>query len=89
MSAPSGEDVSSLMLPLPRFNRRIVPPFITLSVSNFVRVCPTMFRIGKRHLRRYVCEFDFRYNNRDISDAERTAVALRGIEGKRLLYTRF
>jgi transposase-like protein len=45
--------------------------------------------VGKRHLRRYVGEFDFRYNNRDISDDERTAVALKGIEGKRLLYTRF
>jgi len=42
--------------------------------------------VGKRHLRRYIGEFDFRYNTRDISDHERTALALRGIAGKRLLY---
>ncbi len=44
--------------------------------------------VGKQHLRRYVGEFDFRYNNRHISDEERTAMALQGITGKRLLYTR-
>ena len=41
---------------------------------------------GPQHLRRYVGEFDFRYNNRKCDDFERTAVALRGIEGKRLMY---
>jgi len=44
--------------------------------------------VSKRHLRRYVGEFDFRYNNRKISDTERTAIALRQTAGKRLLYTR-
>jgi hypothetical protein len=40
-------------------------------------------------LKRYLAEFDFRYNNRmslGITDGERTANALRGIEGKRLTY---
>ncbi len=41
---------------------------------------------GPQHLRRYVGEFDFRYNNRKCDDVERTVVALRGIEGKRLMY---
>jgi len=41
---------------------------------------------GKHHLGRYVGEYDFRYNYRDVTDAERTAEALRGIEGKRLTY---
>jgi transposase-like protein len=36
------------------------------------------------HLKRYLAEFDFRYNSRDISDAERTSLALKGIHGKRL-----
>jgi transposase-like protein len=43
--------------------------------------------VDKKHLRRYVGEFDFRYNTRDISDTERTALGLKGIGGKRLLYT--
>lgn len=38
------------------------------------------------HLSRYVAEFDFRYNRRDVNDLERTEAALRGIHGKRLYY---
>jgi transposase-like protein len=41
------------------------------------------------HLRRYVTEFDFRYNNRiklGIDDTVRTDRALKGIVGKRLTY---
>ena len=41
---------------------------------------------GEQHLHRYLAEFDFRYNSRDISDAERAANALKGIEGRRLTY---
>lgn len=42
--------------------------------------------VGSQHLRRYIGEFDFRYNSRDKSDFERTDLALKGINGKRLLY---
>ncbi len=42
--------------------------------------------VSQEHLRRYLCEFDFRYNNRGVSDMERTVRCLRGIEGKRLTY---
>lgn len=41
---------------------------------------------GSAHLKRYVGEFDFRYNHRHLSDAERADEALRGIEGKRMTY---
>ena len=44
---------------------------------------------SKRHLHRYLSEFDFRYSARaalGINDQERTARALRGIVGKRLTY---
>lgn len=42
-----------------------------------------------KHLQRYLYEFDFRYSNRaalGIDDGERTALALKGAEGKRLTY---
>lgn len=45
--------------------------------------------ISKKHLKRYLCEFDFRYNYRSalkVSDANRADIALKGIVGKRLLY---
>jgi hypothetical protein len=40
--------------------------------------------VGKQHLHRYLSEFDFRYNAREISDGERAALALKGSGGKRL-----
>lgn len=44
---------------------------------------------AKKHLHRYLAEFDFRYNNRSalgVDDRERGEVALRGIAGRRILY---
>lgn len=43
---------------------------------------------GKKHLQRYLNEFDFRYSHRHVTDTERTAEALKGIYGKRLTYRR-
>ena len=43
---------------------------------------------SEKHLGRYLMEFDFRYNNRDISDFERAEAALKGSDGKRLTYRR-
>ena len=40
----------------------------------------------EKHLHRYLAEFDFRYNARKITDGERAALAVKGIEGKRLTY---
>ena len=42
--------------------------------------------ISEAHLHRYLAEFDFRYNRRDLSDKERADDLLRGAKGKRLLY---
>jgi transposase-like protein len=45
--------------------------------------------VSEEHLKRYLCEFDFRYNERialGINDWERTNRALAGIVGKRLMY---
>lgn len=44
---------------------------------------------SKRHLHRYVAEFDFRYNNRvalGVNDIARTDTLLAGVVGKRLTY---
>lgn len=45
--------------------------------------------VSQAHLKRYLAEFDFRYNERSalgVSDAERAAKAIKGAEGKRLAY---
>lgn len=41
---------------------------------------------GEQHLKRYLCEFDFRYNERHIDDFSRTNIMLCGIKGKRITY---
>lgn len=43
---------------------------------------------SEKHLGRYLVEFDFRFNHRDIADDERAVEAHRGAEGKRLTYRR-
>jgi len=51
----------------------------------------TYQHVSETHLKRYLCEFDFRYNERaalGISDSERARKALKGIEGKRMTYRR-
>lgn len=58
--------------------------------GNFKRSMKGTYRFcGEQHLQRYLDEFQFRHNNRvglGIDDGERTARAMRGIEGKRLTY---
>jgi transposase-like protein len=43
---------------------------------------------SEKHLQRYLNEFDFRYNTREITDGERADKAIIGAEGKRLTYRR-
>jgi transposase-like protein len=46
---------------------------------------------AEKHLHRYLAEFEFRYNQRialGVDDTTRAAVALKGMEGKRLTYRR-
>jgi hypothetical protein len=43
-------------------------------------------QISKRHLHRYCDEFGFRWDHRKSTDGERMVAAIRGAEGKRLMY---
>jgi len=47
----------------------------------------THHHVTRRHLQRYLSEFDYRYSTRKMSDGERTALTIRKAEGKRLRYT--
>ena len=45
--------------------------------------------VSQEHLKRYLCEFDFRYNYRialGFNDTARAELAIKGIAGKRLTY---
>lgn len=45
--------------------------------------------LSQQHLKRYLAEFDFRYNERSalgVEDAERMTKSVKGIVGKRLTY---
>lgn len=51
----------------------------------------TYHHVSPQHLKRYLAEFDFRYNEREklgVSDAERMSRSIPGIVGKRLTYRR-
>jgi len=51
----------------------------------------TFHHVSQQHLKRYLAEFDFRYNEREalgVGDAERFSKSIPGIVGKRLTYRR-
>jgi len=52
-------------------------------------VAGTYHHVSQQHLKRYLAEFDFRYNERqalEVSDRERATKAVAGVVGKRLTY---
>lgn len=42
----------------------------------------TFHAVSKKHLHRYVSEFEFKYNARRVNDGERVAAAIKGDDGK-------
>jgi hypothetical protein len=42
--------------------------------------------VSEKPLDRYIIEFSFRWNTRKLNDGERLIHALKGVEGKRLMY---
>ncbi len=46
----------------------------------------TFHHVSEKHLPFYLAEFDFRWNERELLDGDRTAEAIKCIEGKRLTY---
>jgi transposase-like protein len=46
----------------------------------------TFHNVSRKHLHRYVAEFDYRWNTRKLDDGARTATAIRQASGKRLRY---
>lgn len=70
------------------------PVVHTNTVENYFSVFKrgmkgTYQHCSKKHLHRYLAEFDFRYNRRSavgIEDGERAVAALNGVVGKRLTY---
>ncbi len=46
----------------------------------------TFHNVSRKHLQRYLDEFEFRYNHRNVDDGERLKACIKGAEGKRLMY---
>jgi transposase-like protein len=42
--------------------------------------------VSPEHLNRYLSEFEWRFNHRNLTDSERVAAAVRAANGKRLMY---
>jgi len=43
-------------------------------------------QVSREYLHRYLWQFDFLWNNRQMNDGERTIAAIKAAEGKRLMY---
>ncbi len=46
----------------------------------------TFHQLSRKHLHRYCTEFGFRWNHRNVSDGTRMVAAIKGAEGRRLMY---
>ena len=46
----------------------------------------TYHNVSKEYLDRYIAQFDFLWNHRKLNDGERTVLAIKQAEGKRLMY---
>jgi transposase-like protein len=42
--------------------------------------------VSKKHLHRYLAEFQYRYNMRELTDGQRIVKAIKAAQGKRLTY---
>jgi len=42
--------------------------------------------LSKKHLHRYIWQYDFPWNNRELNDGERMVMAIQASEGKQLMY---
>ena len=75
-----------------RFNPQVHTNTVEGFFSIFKRGMRGVYQhASKKHLHRYLAEFDFRYSNRiavGVDDTARAALALQGVVGKRLTYRR-
>jgi hypothetical protein len=63
------------------------PPFSESYFSLFKRgIIGAFHHISRKHIQRYLEEFDFRWNRRKVSDPERMLAAIDGAKSKRLYY---
>jgi hypothetical protein len=46
----------------------------------------THHSVSKKHLHRYISEIEYKYNTRGMNDGERTALAIKSADGRRLTY---
>lgn len=46
----------------------------------------TFHSVSKKHLHRYLSEFEFRWITRKVDDGERLKTAIKAADGKRLIY---
>lgn len=51
-------------------------------------VIGTFHHVSRKHLHRYVSEFEFRWNTRQMDDGERLKALVHGADGKRLTYAK-
>jgi transposase-like protein len=66
-----------------RVNTNTVECYFSLFKRGFIG---SFHKMSPKHLHRYCSEFDFRWSHKDKTDFEKTLLAIKGGEGKRLTY---
>jgi transposase-like protein len=87
------ENEYAVTKPAPHYWGEITARWHSNTVENFFSifkrgVIGTYHHMSEAHLHRYCREFDMRYSTREMTDGERAAVILKGMEGRRLTYRR-
>lgn len=67
----------------PNIHTNTIEGFFSLLKRGIIGV---YHNVSKKHLHRYCSEFEYRYNTRDVDDGDRTSMAIKKAEGKRLRY---
>jgi hypothetical protein len=78
----TGNDLGELLEVL---NPKIVLKFTQTSRA-VLRLNPCVAAVSREYLHRYLWQFHFLWNNRQLNDGERTILAVKAAEGKRLMY---
>ncbi len=81
-SSPRMVSISSIFVPIILADRR----FRRVCLIRYLYDSMELMSVSRKHLHRYLSEFEFRHNHRELDDGKRTRLAIKGSEGKRLMY---
>ena len=81
-SSPRMVSISSIFVPIILADRR----FRRVCLIRYLYDSMELMSVSRKHLHRYLSEFEFRHNYRELDDGKRTVAAIKAANNKRLTY---